>query len=135
MAGVEFRPGFAIPGTVANRAWMQFTTNLLLCGRYAAPVNFKPGLWAVPLTSIASEENALKQVQSNALQQEKAKAEQIEKEAQAKDQQARQAFLTKFDRNHNGLIDRAEEEDARDDPYYIKYRLAEIHAQKEAKSK
>jgi hypothetical protein len=131
MSGIESKPGFVIPGTVANRAWMQFTTNLLLCGRYAAPANYKPGVWVASLDSIVSEANALKQMQSRARQQEKAKAEQIEKETQAKDQQARRAFLTKFDHNHNGLIDANEEDDARDDPYYIKYRLQEIRSQKQ----
>ena len=134
-AGIEPRRSFAIPGTVNNQAWMLFTPNLLLCGRYAAPANFMPGIWVASLDSIASEVNTLKQMQSHARQQEKAKAEQNEKEAQAKDQQAREAFLKKYDRNHNGVIDPDEREAAMDDPYYIKYRLAEIHAQKDAKSK
>jgi hypothetical protein len=130
MAGIESKPGFVIPGTVANRAWMQFTTNLLLCGRYVAPANFKPGLWAVRLDSIATEANALKQLQFKTRLQEKAKTEQIEKEAQAKDQQSRQAFLLKYDLNHNGIIDDDELDAAREDPYYLKFRLEQMRAQK-----
>jgi len=135
MCGIESKPGFTIPGTVANRPWMQFTTNLLLCGQDAVPPNYKPGIWVAALDSIASEVNVLKQIQAHIRQQEKAKVEQIEKESQTRDQQARQAFLKKYDRNHNGHIDADEEDDARDDPYYIKYRLAEIHAPKEARPK
>jgi len=135
MSGIESKPGFAIPGTVANRAWMQFTTNLMLCGRYAVPPNFKPGIWVASLDSIASEANALKQMQFNVRQQEKTKAEQIEKEVHAEDQQARQAFLKKFDFNHNGIIDPDEQDAAREDPYFIKYYTAVIRAQKEADTK
>ena len=135
MAGIEFRPGFAIPGAVANRAWMQFTTNLLLCGRYAAPANFKPGIWVASLDSIASEANALKQMQFNARLQEKAKDDLIIKEAQDKDQLVREAFLKKFDLNHNGIIDPEEQDAAREDPYFIKYYMAEIRAKKESAPK
>jgi hypothetical protein len=129
-AGTEYKSGFAIPGAVGNQVWMQFTTNLLLCGCYAAPDNFKPGIWVASLDPIVSEANALKQMQFKTRLQEKAKAEQIEKEAQAKDQQSRQAFLLKYDLNHNGIIDDDELDAAREDPYYLKFRLEQMRAQK-----
>jgi TolB-like protein len=130
MAGIEFRPGFTMPGTVDNRAWIQFTTNLLLFGQYVAPADFKPGIWVASLDLITVELSALKKMQSDTVLQQKFKADQLAKEVQAKDQQARQAFLQKYDRNHNGVIDDDEREAAQDDPYYIKYRLEQIRAQK-----
>ena len=79
MAGVDSKPGFTIPGTVANRTWMQFTANQLLCGQYAVPPNYKPGIWVASLDLIASEANALKKMQSDAVAQQKLKADQTAK--------------------------------------------------------
>jgi hypothetical protein len=129
-AGIEHRSGFTMRGTDGNRTWMQFTTNLLLCGRYAAPANFKPGIWVASLDSIVSEANALKKMQSDAMLQQKAKADHLAKDTQAEDQQTRQTFLLKYDLNHNGIIDDDELDAAREDPYYLKYRLEQMRAQK-----
>ena len=130
MSGKQPNPNFSMSGGGDNRAWMQFTTNLLLCGRSATPANFKPGIWAVPWGQIAAEVNALKELQSKTLKQAQAQAEQKEKAAQAKDQQARQMFFDKYDLNHNAVIDPEEQDPARDDPYFIKYWTEKIRAQK-----
>jgi len=72
---------------------------------------------------------------NNARLQEKAKDDLIIKEAQDKDQLVREAFLKKFDLNHNGIIDPEEQDAAREDPYFIKYYMAEIRAKKESAPK
>jgi hypothetical protein len=138
MAGLGSNSQPLIPQIGITKGWMLFTPKFLLCGRdrwgdvpgSSEPAGFKPGIWVVPLDSIMPEVTSLKQTQSNAQRQEKAKAEQIEKEAQAEDQQSQLSFLKKYDRNHNGVIDPNEQDAAMDDPYFIKYRMEQIHSQK-----
>lgn len=65
MAGIKSQPGFFIPGINDSRAWMQFTTNFLLCGRYSGSASFKPGVWVARTDVIMSEVNALKTKQFN----------------------------------------------------------------------
>ncbi len=116
-----------------------YTGKFLLCGRErwgdvpgsSEPAGFKPGIWVVPLDLVVPTVASLKQTQSDAVFQQKLKADHLAKEAQAKDQQARQAFMLKYDWNHNGVIDPNEEDAAMNDPYYIKYRLDQIHAKKQ----
>jgi hypothetical protein len=100
--------------------WMFPTTNLLFFSDSSA------GVWIVPTSQIDSV-IAGQKLQLVAEQQKTlAKASEEEK----LDEQRRKAFLLKYDRNHNGAIDPDEQEAAMDDPYFIKYRLEQIHAQK-----
>ena len=138
MAGLGSHSQPLIPQIGITKSWMLFTPKFLLCGRErfgdvpgsSEPVGFKPGIWVVPLDSVMPVVNALKQMQSDSVLQHKIKTDQLAKEALAKDQQVRQAFMLKYDRNQNGVIDPNEEDAAMNDPYYIKYRLDQIHAKK-----
>jgi hypothetical protein len=116
-AGIGFAPGIAMPGTVGNRGWMQFTTNLMLCGRYSVPEDFKPGLWVMPVSQLEPAIAAQKQMQ-------------LEREAQAVGAaaQTKKDLLTKYDLNHNGIIDPDEKEAALDEPAFIESELDIIDA-------
>ena len=138
MAGLGENSQPLIPMLGITTGWMLFTPKLLLCGRErtgdapggSEPPCFKPGIWVLPLDSIMPEVASLKHTQSDAVFKQQLKADQLAKEAQAKDQQARQAFLQKYDLNHNGVIDPDEADAAMDDPYYLRYRLDELRAKR-----
>jgi hypothetical protein len=113
-SGPSSRPGFSM----MPQAWMFPATNHLLIGG-----NFM-GVWIVPVTQLDSAIAAQKQTQFEQKAKEKTTVEQAQKE----NEQARKKFLAKYDRNHNGIIDPSEENEASNDPYFIKYKLEQIHA-------
>ena len=106
---------------VKTFTWMFPTTNLLFFSDNSA------GIWIVPTSQIDSV-IAGQKLQLIAEQQ---KAVAKASEEKKLDEQRRKAFLLKYDLNHNGTIDPDEQEAAMDDPYFIKYRLEQIHAQRQ----
>jgi len=124
------KPDFSPDTPPIPPAWMLFTTNFLILGLEPVPTESrrinKAGVWLLPLSQIEPAIN--EQKQKLLVEQQKA----INQAAEAKklDDLRRQAFLRKYDRNHNGIIDPDEEAAAMDDPYFIKFRLEQIHAQK-----
>jgi Ca2+-binding EF-hand superfamily protein len=107
-------------------AWILPTTNFLFIGldKPAPPfinqnIGFgcKPGVWLLPVSKIGPAIAAQKQIQLDQMARERAVAEQLQKD-----------LLTKYDRNHNGVIDPDEKEEALDDPAFIELELDEIDA-------
>lgn len=108
--------------------WLLLSTNNLICGREvpgAFPSNARDprfhepqtGIWMIPLASIDAE----------IARQEAAQRQQMaQTEALAK--QTAQLLFEKYDRNHNGVLDENEREEALDDPAYIKTQLDAIDA-------
>jgi Ca2+-binding EF-hand superfamily protein len=99
---------------VKTPTWMFPTTNRFFFGNSA-------GFWMVPVYKIDSAITAQKQAQ----QEQKARDD-AEKAATA--EKAQKAFLSEFDRNHNGVIDPEEREAALDDPVFIGFELDMIDA-------
>ena len=108
------------PSDAKTAAWMFPTTDLLLFGSETplgsfGPTGFsggggsKAGVWLMPVSQIDSAIAERKQVQ-------------IDEAA------AQKAFLAKYDRNHNGILDPDEKEEALDDPVFIESELDVIDA-------
>lgn len=102
--------------------WFVFSSNSIFCGRETVTLlsigggdpNVKHpenGVWIVPLDQIDAEIN-------------RQKVAQLLSGIQAK--QSTQKLLEKFDRNHNGVIDPDEREEALDDPAFIESELDKI---------
>lgn len=127
VAGENRLAGYAIPNQPS--AWLLFSSNCLLCGREtpdafpnagaADPYVKEPqtGIWMIPLDEINTK---------LALQQKAQQLQQAESNTLAR--RAAQSLLDKYDRNHNGVIDPEEREDALDDPDFIKTELDSIDA-------
>jgi Ca2+-binding EF-hand superfamily protein len=111
-------------------AWMLFADDYLFFGVESAqeillnqtvPLNTndhdKTGVWLMPLSKLDPAIARQKQAQ---LEQERQTA--------ASAEQTRQSLLAKYDRNHNGVIDPNEKEDALDDPDFIASELDVIDA-------
>jgi Ca2+-binding EF-hand superfamily protein len=108
-----------------SSAWLLFSTNYLFCGRETVDVlgggndsgggQSQTGVWMIPLGQIDPEIARQRKIQ---LQQ------QAQSDALAKE--AARELLEKYDRNHDGLIDREEREKALDDIGFIKMELNAI---------
>jgi Ca2+-binding EF-hand superfamily protein len=79
--------------------------------------NYQPGIWMLARGEIDAEIARQQQVQQ---------AEQAQSEAKARE--AAQALLKKYDRNHNGVLDADEKEQALDDPAFLEAELDVIDA-------
>jgi hypothetical protein len=126
--------GFMLP--FVSSAWVLCDSNYLFCGRETVnaismgggslssnqPQN---GVWMIPLEPIDAEIARQRQPLNAAQQIAQAKAAEEEKP----DNERRRTFLMKYDRNHNGTIDEDERDAAQDDPYYLKFRIYELHKQ------
>ena len=127
-----------LPLTGANRAaptirpglppaWLLFSTNYLFCGvehfdamlggRAAQSNAIAIGVWMIGLEQINSEVEVQRRFQV---------AQQAEADALAKQEAER--LLAKYDRNHNGIIDSDEKEEALGDPVFIESELDIIDA-------
>ncbi len=107
--------------------WITFSTHYLIFGlevpRSAMPLpenqrlgtGFKPGIWLLPVSEIESGIAAQKQAQQDQLARDKA--------AEAK---AFEDVLAKYDKNHKGVLDPEEKEEALADPAYIESQLDSI---------
>ena len=121
--GSDSRP--IIPGIGLTEPWMLFTTNFLLCGRELLDsragnselAGYKAGIWMIPLAQLASAIAAQKEI----LLQQSA-------QAVAATERAQKELLAKYDRNHNGILDPDEKEEALDDPAFIESELDVIDA-------
>ncbi|MGA3282840.1 MAG: EF-hand domain-containing protein [Verrucomicrobiota bacterium] len=109
------------PADAKIPAWVFPTTNLLLFGpetsRFEGLNDRKAGVWLMPVSQLDSAIAAQKQIQ-------------LEQKAQAVAAagQAQKNLLAKYDRNHNGIIDQDEREEALDDPAFIESELDTIDA-------
>jgi hypothetical protein len=95
-------------------SWIFFAEDTLYIGQADTL-----GIWTVPISEIETAVTIQKQQLLAKASQEKTLSE-----------QRRKSFLLKYDKNHNGIIDPDEEEAAMNDPYFIKYKLEQIHAPK-----
>jgi Ca2+-binding EF-hand superfamily protein len=120
--------GFMMP--VVPSAWLSFSSNWLCLARETPDAipnangggnrragQPKAGIWMVALAEIDAEFAR----QQAAQQEQQAHAESL-------DRQSASDLLAKYDRNHNGIIDPDEREEALDDPAFIKTHLDEIDA-------
>jgi Ca2+-binding EF-hand superfamily protein len=130
------------PGSSQNflgipTAWMFFSTNLLFCGM-EAPNNLipggvgridpKPGVWMISLAQVDSAVAAQKQIQLEQRVKAMAAAEQAQKAKELARKTLLANLLAKYDRNHNGIIDPDEREEALNDPDFIESELGTIDA-------
>lgn len=103
--------------------WLLFSSDSLIFGLETsdrllpngAPYTGKGGIWLLPLAQIEPAIAAEKQIQ---LAQ--------KADALAAVQKRKQLLLAKYDRNHNGVIDPDEKEEALDDPLFIESDLDTI---------
>ena len=122
-------------------AWMLFATNFLILGlessAHSIPafngaerigIGYKAGVWLVPLSQIEPVIAAQKQIQLAQKTQEESQARAAAEQAQKKKEQMKELLLVKYDRNHNGIIDPEEREEALDDPSFIESELDAIDA-------
>ncbi|HXI71292.1 MAG TPA: hypothetical protein VNN22_13125 [Verrucomicrobiae bacterium] len=116
-------------------AWMIFSTDFLFCGieksdRFmpagTGSSGCNPGIWMIPLGQIESAAAAQKKVLLAQLAQKKSKASDVAEQARKQKEQAQRELLAKGDRNHNGMIDPDEREDALDAPAFIESELDNI---------
>ena len=84
-------------------------------GLEGLPASYKPGVWVLPTVRLFTAVAAQQQTQ----------LKEIKKTAVAAEQSGKD-FLTKYDRNHDGVIDSEEREEALDDPDFIKSELDRI---------
>jgi len=121
VTGDNHPSGFMVP--FLPSAWLLFSTNYLFCGRETSDaipnVGGDPriGVWMIPLGQIDPEIARQKKAQQE---------QQAQSNAQAK--QVAQTLLEKYDRNHNGLIDPDERENALDNAAFIESQLEVIDA-------
>jgi Ca2+-binding EF-hand superfamily protein len=122
-------PDATQPFPIKPPTWMLFSDDFLFFGleipRNSLPVGMpqridvggKASIWLMPVAQIEAARAAQKQIQ-------------LEQEARATDekQQIQRDFLSKYDRNHNGIIDPDEKEAALDDPAFIESELDTIDA-------
>jgi len=87
-----------------------------------------PGVWVIPASELQSAVATAKQTLIAQIAQEKADLEKQMAERQAAREKIRRQLLAKYDRNHNGIIDPDEKEEALDDPVFIEYELDNIDA-------
>lgn len=98
--------------------WLTFNRSALATAMYFSHNTLflsqrnTPGIWAIPTSEIELAVEKQKQI----LLVKQAKAIAAKKQAQ-------EALLAKYDRNHNGIIDLSEREEALDDPAFIESQL------------
>jgi Ca2+-binding EF-hand superfamily protein len=114
------RQGFPHPPPT----WMLFSSNLLFFGlETQSPPDdsigcgYKLGVWFMTISQLETALTPQKQAQFAQLARAAAAAEQLRKD-----------FMAKYDRNHNGVIDPEEREEALDEPAFIKANLDVIDA-------
>jgi Ca2+-binding EF-hand superfamily protein len=113
--------------------WLCFSSDSLFCGReIAVPymvsggadpdvIPTQTGVWRIPLAQIDPEITRQKLAQQKELTESEARSHALAKATS-------QALLAKYDKNHNGVIDLDEREDALDDPTFIGSELDDIDA-------
>jgi Ca2+-binding EF-hand superfamily protein len=115
-------------------AWMLFGNDSLFFGlenpRNSIPafnqadrigIGYKTGIWLLPFSQIELAIAGQKQTQLEQMAREAA-------EKAAAKEKAQKAILSKYDYNHNGIIDPHEKEEALDDPAFIESELDVIDA-------
>jgi len=120
------RPGSYQMFPARLQTWMIFSTNFLFF-RPETPFNFVPvgaapagrgcktGIWEMSVVQLEAARAVQKRIQLE---------QRTETEAAA--EQPRRNFLAKYDRNHNGVIDPDDREEALDDPAFIESELDAI---------
>jgi Ca2+-binding EF-hand superfamily protein len=98
-----------------RQVWMLASPNYLFLAGDSS--RCKSGVWRLPLS----------QLEPAIAEQKKAQLAEMAQAAAAAEQ-ARKNLLAKYDRNHNGVIDLAEREEALDDPAFIESDLDKIDA-------
>lgn len=126
VSGEKHPVGFMIPGT--SSAWLEFSSNSIFCAQEtpgALPrgggdprvIEPKTGVWLLPLAAVDAE-----------IARQKLAQRERQTQSELSSQQCAQALLVKYDRNHDGVIDLDERENALDDPAFIQSELAAIDA-------
>lgn len=95
---------------MVGSTWMHFGDHDLFIGQPDSP-----GVWAVPISEIESALSAQKTILKEQLAREEATRK-----------KAHDELIAKYDRNHNGVIDPDEKEEALDDPAFIESELDKI---------
>ena len=118
--------GFSQPFQGLPPAWMLFTSDFIILGRETArnspnptdivSAGYKTGIWLAPISTIEKAVAVQKQTQIE--QRTREDAEKV-----AATEKAQNALLSKYDRNHNGVLDLDEREAALDDPAFIESKL------------
>jgi Ca2+-binding EF-hand superfamily protein len=118
-------------------AWMLFSTNLLFFGlespSHIIPVgdgggSGRAGVWLMPVAQVETARAVQKQIQLARMAQENAQAVAAEEQHRKDLEQRHKDLLAKYDRNHNGIIDSEEKEEALDDPLFIESELDTMDA-------
>jgi Ca2+-binding EF-hand superfamily protein len=97
---------------VTDSTWIHFAGDCLYIGQSETL-----GIWAIPIADIEASITLQKQARLAAKKQEADRVRHLW-----------EALLAKYDRNHNGVIDPDEKEQALDDPAFIESKLDEIDA-------
>jgi len=138
-AGIDPNPHGGFP--TLPPAWMLATTNILVLGlerpENSIPafnqadrvgIGYKAGIWVISMARLDPAIAAQKQIQIAQNAQAEAQAKAAVEQAQKEKNQAQKDLLKKYDRNHNGVIDPEEKEDALDDPAFVESELDVIDA-------
>jgi EF hand len=113
LAGIN--PAEPPPAPRPPTNWMFFAGKFLVFGNNGD--GLKPGVWLAPISDL---ESALEPQKKTLLAQ--------KTQAQATASQIQKDLLAKYDRNHNGVINTEEREDALDDPAFVESVLDIIDA-------
>jgi len=105
-----------------SATWMSFVGDALYVGHPNIP-----GIWTIPISEVETAIAVQKQTQLIKLVKKRTQAAAAE-EQHRKDLEHHKDLLAKYDRNHNGIIDPEEKEEALDDPAFIEFELDAIDA-------